>query len=137
MAEKAAAVREALRVLCEAVRDDLIQPGILSQAWVGLERPRRATAGAVAVLACSPPQQRGNRNVNARCLGEQKLKKETALTTPSSFPNEAALDSEVKQGRRMRGGPRRSVSFKWAVVFGVLCQPRPLSKNGSKTGTIL
>ncbi|KAJ1177643.1 hypothetical protein NDU88_002895 [Pleurodeles waltl] len=104
MAEKAAVVREAFRVICEVGRDDLIQPGILSQAWVGLECPRHAAAGGVAaaVLACSPPQQRVSKSiVNACCLGEQKwkIKKETAPTVPGSLGGEALLDVESSQGR--------------------------------------
>ncbi|KAJ1144013.1 hypothetical protein NDU88_010315 [Pleurodeles waltl] len=98
-----AAAREALRVICEAGRDDLIQPGVLSQAWVGLEHTRRAAASGVlaVILACSPPQQRVNKTANARCLGEQKrkIKKEMALTMPGSLGSEALLDVEMLLGR--------------------------------------
>ncbi|KAJ1090597.1 hypothetical protein NDU88_003727 [Pleurodeles waltl] len=81
--DAAAAVGEALRVICEAGRDDLIQQGVLSQAWVGLECLRRAAAGVVVVadLACSLRQQLVSKIVNARCLGGQKrkMKKKTTL----------------------------------------------------------
>ncbi|KAJ1088810.1 hypothetical protein NDU88_001965 [Pleurodeles waltl] len=101
MAEKAATVREALRVICEARRDDLIQPGVLSQAWVGFELPGRAAAGGVAVvvLACSPLQRRVNKNTSACCLGEHKskVKKETSLTMPNSIPNVEPPDIVVKR----------------------------------------
>ncbi|KAJ1110351.1 hypothetical protein NDU88_007704 [Pleurodeles waltl] len=108
MVENAAAVREALRVLCEAGRDDLIQPDILSQAWVGLERPKHVTACGVAtaVLACLPLKQRSNRNMNARCLGDKKrkIKKESPSCaewlTGSSV---AGVLGEERRGRAYTG----------------------------------
>ncbi|KAJ1100919.1 hypothetical protein NDU88_005994, partial [Pleurodeles waltl] len=119
---QAAAVREALRIICDAGRDDLIQPGVLSQASIGFECPKRAAAGGVAaaVLACSPPQHRGTKSMNGRCLGEhkQKFKKETALMVLSSL---AAAMSSVEVEKRGRGraciqapAHNRPVSEGWA-----------------------
>ncbi|KAJ1090381.1 hypothetical protein NDU88_003514 [Pleurodeles waltl] len=50
-------VVQALRVLQEAGREDLIKEGVLEQAWVGLKRPKRSSAERVsaAVLACKSP----------------------------------------------------------------------------------
>ncbi|KAJ1100641.1 hypothetical protein NDU88_005722 [Pleurodeles waltl] len=47
-------VVQALKVLQEAGREDLIKDGVLEQAWVGLRRPKRSSSDRVsaAVLAC-------------------------------------------------------------------------------------
>ncbi|KAJ1109023.1 hypothetical protein NDU88_006392 [Pleurodeles waltl] len=51
-------VAQALRVLQEAGREDLIKEGVLEQAWVGLKRPKRSSADRVSavVLACTSPE---------------------------------------------------------------------------------
>ncbi|KAJ1126205.1 hypothetical protein NDU88_004613 [Pleurodeles waltl] len=95
--------RGPFRVICEAGRDDLIQPGVLSHAWVGFERPRRTAVGGVAaaVLACSPPQQRLVKNTNARFLGEHKgkLRKESTLTESDGFKLLPSRAVEEAHGR--------------------------------------
>ncbi|KAJ1106714.1 hypothetical protein NDU88_004114 [Pleurodeles waltl] len=50
-------VIEALKVLQEEGREDLLQQGMLEQEWVGLKRPKRASSEGVAaaVMACSSP----------------------------------------------------------------------------------
>ncbi|KAJ1197489.1 hypothetical protein NDU88_001347 [Pleurodeles waltl] len=50
-------VVQALKVLQEAGREDLIREGVLEQAWVGLRRPKRSSSDRVsaAVLACKSP----------------------------------------------------------------------------------
>ncbi|KAJ1218270.1 hypothetical protein NDU88_005853 [Pleurodeles waltl] len=51
-------VVQALKVLQDAGREDLIKEGVLEQAWVGLKRPKRLSAERVtaAVLACKSPK---------------------------------------------------------------------------------
>ncbi|KAJ1137796.1 hypothetical protein NDU88_004192 [Pleurodeles waltl] len=51
-------VVQALKVLQDAGRKDLIKEGVLEQAWVGLKRPKRSSAERVtaAVLACTSPK---------------------------------------------------------------------------------
>ncbi|KAJ1202565.1 hypothetical protein NDU88_006363 [Pleurodeles waltl] len=51
-------VVQALKVLQEAGREDLIKEGVLEQAWVRLKRPKRPSADRVsaAVLACKSPE---------------------------------------------------------------------------------
>ncbi|KAJ1142483.1 hypothetical protein NDU88_008797 [Pleurodeles waltl] len=51
-------VVQALRVLPEAGREDLIKEGVLEQAWVGLKRPKRSSAerDSTAVFACKSPE---------------------------------------------------------------------------------
>ncbi|KAJ1185535.1 hypothetical protein NDU88_002327 [Pleurodeles waltl] len=50
-------VVQALKVLQEAGREDLIKEGVLEHAWVGLRRPKRSSSDRVsaAVLACKSP----------------------------------------------------------------------------------
>ncbi|KAJ1130503.1 hypothetical protein NDU88_008855 [Pleurodeles waltl] len=50
-------VLQALRMLQEEGREDLLQEGVLGQEGIGLKRPRRASSEGVAaaVIACSPP----------------------------------------------------------------------------------
>ncbi|KAJ1208055.1 hypothetical protein NDU88_003445 [Pleurodeles waltl] len=50
-------VVQALKILRDEGREDLIKDGVLEEAWVGLKRPRRLSAQGVsaAVAACSPP----------------------------------------------------------------------------------
>ncbi|KAJ1098671.1 hypothetical protein NDU88_003778 [Pleurodeles waltl] len=51
-------VVQALKVLQEAGRKDLIKVGVLEQAWVELKRPKRSSAERVtaAVLECTSPE---------------------------------------------------------------------------------
>ncbi|KAJ1207114.1 hypothetical protein NDU88_002506 [Pleurodeles waltl] len=55
----AAAVREALRLLGEASRADLLMPGVLDEAWVSMMLPMRvASSGVVAAMAaCGLPDR--------------------------------------------------------------------------------
>ncbi|KAJ1130093.1 hypothetical protein NDU88_008449 [Pleurodeles waltl] len=50
-------VLQALRMLQEEGREDLLQEGVLGKEGVGVKRPRRASSEGVAaaVIACSPP----------------------------------------------------------------------------------
>ncbi|KAJ1193176.1 hypothetical protein NDU88_002481 [Pleurodeles waltl] len=52
-------VVQALKMLQEEGREDLIKDGVLEQAWVGLRRPKRSSAEGVtaAILACTSPEQ--------------------------------------------------------------------------------
>ena len=58
MAEYNLRLLEALRVIQEVGREDLIKPGVMELAWAGPVRPKRETAAGVAaaVWACSPLQ---------------------------------------------------------------------------------
>ncbi|KAJ1191642.1 hypothetical protein NDU88_000958 [Pleurodeles waltl] len=56
-------VVQALKVLQDEGREDLIKDGVLEQAWVGLRRPKRLSAEGVsaAVAACSSPVKAGKK----------------------------------------------------------------------------
>ncbi|KAJ1191640.1 hypothetical protein NDU88_000956 [Pleurodeles waltl] len=53
-------VVQALKVLQDEGREDLIKEGVLEEAWVGLRRPKRLSSGGVmaTVIACSSPQKK-------------------------------------------------------------------------------
>ncbi|KAJ1198367.1 hypothetical protein NDU88_002208 [Pleurodeles waltl] len=53
-------VVQALKVLQDEGREDLIKEGVLEEAWVGLRRPKRISSGGLmaAVIACSSPQKK-------------------------------------------------------------------------------
>ncbi|KAJ1218663.1 hypothetical protein NDU88_006240 [Pleurodeles waltl] len=55
--ENSSRVIEALKVLQEEGREDLLQQGVLEQVWVGLKRPKGALSEGVAaaLLACASP----------------------------------------------------------------------------------
>ncbi|KAJ1217676.1 hypothetical protein NDU88_005269 [Pleurodeles waltl] len=52
-------VVQALKVLQEEGREDLLKDGVLEQAWVGLRRTKRSSAEGVtaAILVCASPEQ--------------------------------------------------------------------------------
>ncbi|KAJ1188387.1 hypothetical protein NDU88_005148 [Pleurodeles waltl] len=56
-------VVQALKVLQDEGREDLIKDGVLEQAWIGLRRPKRLSAEGVsaAVAACSSPVKAGRK----------------------------------------------------------------------------
>ncbi|KAJ1200961.1 hypothetical protein NDU88_004779 [Pleurodeles waltl] len=60
MAKKGQSDRDALKLLFEAGREDLLKPDVFLQARVGFTRPKRSVASrvAAAVLACSPPKEK-------------------------------------------------------------------------------
>ena len=96
MAADSDLARKALRLLCEAGRQDLLRPGVLGQAWVGLEpsaeRPRRAASVGVseAVKACLPKK------------GKRRAKSEVRLEGGLVAPGERAdglTNAQSKRGR--------------------------------------
>ncbi|KAJ1217699.1 hypothetical protein NDU88_005290 [Pleurodeles waltl] len=54
---------QVLRMLQEESREDLLQEGVLQQAWVGLKRPNRASSEGVAavVIACESPTRKSKK----------------------------------------------------------------------------
>ncbi|KAJ1118630.1 hypothetical protein NDU88_006819 [Pleurodeles waltl] len=77
-------VVQALKMLRDEVREDLIKEGVLEEAWVGLKRPKRLSAQGVsaAVAAFSSPQGKSKkfktksaegRKVTCSPLGPQEV----------------------------------------------------------------
>ena len=115
--------REALRLLCEAGRADLLRPGVLGQAWVGLEqvteRPRRAASVGVsaAVEACLPQRGRRRAQSEARVNALEAgcfLPPKRVCEVPAPGGRAARQVLTVQRGRRGRSSVAASASV--AVV---------------------
>ncbi|KAJ1098214.1 hypothetical protein NDU88_003330 [Pleurodeles waltl] len=101
-------VVEALKVLQDEGREDLIKEGVLEEAWVGLRRPKRLSAEGVsaAVAACSSPPK-SSKKFKTKSAAGRKVSR-----SPEVFQVEAESSghSQSLAGmRRRRGGclPRR------------------------------
>ncbi|KAJ1125998.1 hypothetical protein NDU88_004411 [Pleurodeles waltl] len=92
----------ALKVLQVEGREDLIKEGVLEEAWVGLKRPKRRSAGGVsaAVAACSSPK-----------LGKKFKAKSVQGRKVSSSPELEVVDLSVPQGSSVLSRGRQGVSL--------------------------
>ncbi|KAJ1208381.1 hypothetical protein NDU88_003767 [Pleurodeles waltl] len=98
-------VVQALKILQDEGREDLIKEGVLEEAWVGLRRPKRLSSRGVSasVIACSSSPQ--------KC---KKFKAKSAEGRKASrSPDEFAETSAKVQGSptwfaRKRGAGRSS-----------------------------
>ncbi|KAJ1192117.1 hypothetical protein NDU88_001429 [Pleurodeles waltl] len=66
-------VVQALKVLQDEGREDLIKEGVPEEAWVGLRRPKRLSSGGVmaVVIACSSPQKKFKKIKNKSAEGRK------------------------------------------------------------------
>ncbi|KAJ1115725.1 hypothetical protein NDU88_003947 [Pleurodeles waltl] len=113
-------VVEALRILQQEGREDLIREGVLEQAWVGLKRPKRSSAEGVSavILACTSPagSPRKCRKFKAKSVAGRKVS-----VSPERVFQEGERREDLPGGRPVRRGgikvPRRSgASFRQRVV---------------------
>ncbi|KAJ1178852.1 hypothetical protein NDU88_004094 [Pleurodeles waltl] len=96
-------VVQALKVLQDEGREDLLKEGVLEQAWVGLRRPKRVSAEGVsaAVAACTSPIKRGKK-FKAKSLHGRKVTRSPAKD--QSFSQEVSVMQLAGAGRRRGGG---------------------------------
>ncbi|KAJ1100882.1 hypothetical protein NDU88_005957 [Pleurodeles waltl] len=96
-------VVQALKVLQDEGREDLLKEGVLEQAWVGLRRPKRVSAEGVsaAVAACTSPIKRGKK-FKAKSLHGRKVTR--SLAKDQSFSQEVSVMQLAGAGRRRGGG---------------------------------
>ncbi|KAJ1174317.1 hypothetical protein NDU88_006139 [Pleurodeles waltl] len=97
-------VVQALKVLQDEGREDLLREGVLEQAWVGLRRPKRLSADGVsaAVAACTSPVK-ALKKFKAKSVGGRKVAR-----SPQSDEepiSEVRYPIECVAGKR-RGGSR-------------------------------
>ncbi|KAJ1108009.1 hypothetical protein NDU88_005393 [Pleurodeles waltl] len=103
-------VVQALKVLQDEGREDLIKDGVLEQAWVGLRRPKRLSAEGVsaAVAACSSPVKAGKK-FRCKSVTDRKVAR-----SPVEIEDENDVVSLQAQGGVKRRGisslPRRQGS---------------------------
>ncbi|KAJ1119209.1 hypothetical protein NDU88_007395 [Pleurodeles waltl] len=64
-------VLQALKMLQDEGREDLLQDGVLEQAWVGSRRLKRASSDGVAatVIACTSPARKTKKNLQKSVAG--------------------------------------------------------------------
>ncbi|KAJ1130745.1 hypothetical protein NDU88_009093 [Pleurodeles waltl] len=69
-------VVQALKVLHDEGREDLLREGVLEQAWVGIKRPKRLSADGVsaAVAACVSPVKHGKK-FKSKSVGGRKVER--------------------------------------------------------------
>ncbi|KAJ1207937.1 hypothetical protein NDU88_003327 [Pleurodeles waltl] len=92
-------VVQALKVLQDEGREDLIKDGVLEEAWVGLRRPKRVSAEGVsaAVAACTSPQKVFKKFKTKSALGRKV----------SCSPKSAGGAVDDVSGLRLISGVRR------------------------------
>ncbi|KAJ1088754.1 hypothetical protein NDU88_001909 [Pleurodeles waltl] len=99
-------VVQALKVLRDEGREDLLKDGVLEQAWVGLKRPKRVSADGVsaAEAACTSPVRTGKK-FRAKSAFGRKL-----LHSPRNDeePMQEIFDTSFLSGGTRRGGSRFS-----------------------------
>ncbi|KAJ1156344.1 hypothetical protein NDU88_009067 [Pleurodeles waltl] len=99
-------VVQALKVLQDEGREDLLREGVLEQAWVGLKRPKRVSAEGVsaAVAACTSPVKSGKK-FKSKSVGGRKVSR-------SPYRDEEPIQGvsvvKVSGAGKRRGGGRFS-----------------------------
>ncbi|KAJ1180135.1 hypothetical protein NDU88_005359 [Pleurodeles waltl] len=117
-------VVQALKVLQEAGREDLIREGVLEQAWVGLRRPKRPSSDRVsaAVLACKSPvtSPKKGKKFKVKSVAGRKVSfspdhgsEEPRVSNEGGLPGiGAARRGEASNARRYGGFLARRVAAK-------------------------
>ncbi|KAJ1203544.1 hypothetical protein NDU88_007329 [Pleurodeles waltl] len=79
-------VVQALKVLHDEGREDLIREGVLEQAWVGIKRPKRLSAEGVsaAVAACTSPVKQGKKFKAKSVSGRKVVRSPQRVDEPFS-----------------------------------------------------
>ncbi|KAJ1181368.1 hypothetical protein NDU88_006575 [Pleurodeles waltl] len=112
-------VVQALNILQDEGREDLIKEGVLEEAWVGLRRPKRLSSRGVsaAVIACSSSPQKSKKFKSKSAEGRKVLRspeecEEASVKVPGS-PTWFARKRGA--GRSLR---RSGDSLAWRVAAG-------------------
>ncbi|KAJ1123584.1 hypothetical protein NDU88_002052 [Pleurodeles waltl] len=95
-------VLQALKVLQDEGREDLVKDGVLEEPWVGLRRPKRLSSKGVtaAVLACTSPQRKFKKFKAKSVYGHKVTRSpETLLDVVAEVSGAAEV-----VGLRRRGG---------------------------------
>ncbi|KAJ1152789.1 hypothetical protein NDU88_005564 [Pleurodeles waltl] len=111
-------VVQALNVLQDEGREDLIKEGVLEEAWVGLRRPKRVSAEGVsaAVAACTSLHRVGKK-FRAKSASGRKVAR-----SPQSDVLLEVSGTSFSSGVRRRGvsrfSRRHGASLAWRVAPG-------------------
>ncbi|KAJ1101297.1 hypothetical protein NDU88_006368 [Pleurodeles waltl] len=114
-------VVQALKVLHDEGREDLLKEGILEQAWVGIKRPKRLSADGVsaAVAACTSPVKLSKKKFKMKSVGGRKLSRSPQSgDEPLSSMQAAAVGVAGKRRGVCRFPRRQGVSLARRVAAG-------------------
>ncbi|KAJ1159839.1 hypothetical protein NDU88_000343 [Pleurodeles waltl] len=114
-------VVQALKVLHDEGREDLLKEGILEQAWVGIKRPKRLSADGVsaAVAACTSPVKQSKKKFKMKSVGGRKLSRSPQSgDEPLSSMQAAAVGVAGKRRGVCRFPRRQGVSLARRVAAG-------------------
>ncbi|KAJ1106703.1 hypothetical protein NDU88_004103 [Pleurodeles waltl] len=110
-------VVQALKILQDEGREDLIKEGVLEEAWVGLRRPKRLSSRGVsaAVIACSSSPQKSKKFKSKSVEGRKVLLspeecEETSVKVPGSPTWFARKRGAGRSSRRSGGSLARRVA---------------------------
>ncbi|KAJ1161065.1 hypothetical protein NDU88_001553 [Pleurodeles waltl] len=115
-------VVEALKVLQEEGREDLLQQGVLEQAWVGLKRPKRASSEGVAaaVMACESPVRSSKKFRQKSVMGRRFAE---SVNKAVLLEGDEAADSPQCVASGKRGGTKfaqpAGTSFRQRIAIRV------------------
>ncbi|KAJ1115424.1 hypothetical protein NDU88_003648 [Pleurodeles waltl] len=111
-------VVQALKVLQDEGREDLLWEGVIEQAWVGLRRPKGVSSEGVvaAVMACSSPMHSGKKfrqksaaGRKARVSPDRALPEEQAMPFDSPAVSATASQGGIRFARRAGASIRQRV----------------------------
>ncbi|KAJ1208211.1 hypothetical protein NDU88_003597 [Pleurodeles waltl] len=114
-------VVQALKVLQEEGREDLLIEGVLEQAWVGLRRRKRLSSEGVTatMLACTSPEQ-VPKEFKFKCVSGRKvaLSPERVIEVPGEEAADLHLLNIVQRGG-VRYARRSGACFRQRLVSGI------------------
>ncbi|KAJ1149898.1 hypothetical protein NDU88_002697 [Pleurodeles waltl] len=113
-------VIQALKVLQDEGREDLLKEGVLEQAWVGLRRPKRVSAEGVsaAVAACTSPVKAGKKFKSKSMHGRKVSRSPYRDEEPSQEVSVMQLSCAGKRRGGGRFSRRQGASLARRVVAG-------------------
>ncbi|KAJ1107996.1 hypothetical protein NDU88_005381 [Pleurodeles waltl] len=110
-------VVQALKVLQDEGREDLIREGVLEQAWVGLRRPKRLLAEGVtaAITACTSPERAPKKFKTKSIMGRKvaRLLEQLSEILGAEAVNLPAARLHRRGGGRFRGIPAPHFISAW------------------------
>ncbi|KAJ1198594.1 hypothetical protein NDU88_002433 [Pleurodeles waltl] len=121
-------VLQALRMLQEEGREDLLQEGVLGKEGVGVKRPRKPSSEGVAaaVIACSPPV------TGKKCRQKNAMGRRYAQAVAVNEEAEVLINQDLPvSGGVRRGGSRLARRAGASLRQQVASQGRGAAKRGA------
>ncbi|KAJ1177675.1 hypothetical protein NDU88_002927 [Pleurodeles waltl] len=127
--EKSNKIVQALKVLQEEGREDLLQAGVLEQAWAGLKKPKRVSPEGVAaaIMACALPFHK-RKKILKKSVGCRKIRVSLERWCNLNEESGVCLPAQVVGGRR--GG------LKFACRSGASLRQRLIGRAEVPSGRV-